>query len=244
MSRTGGTNALVSPKVFAGLMISPLTAAAAFATATLTLSALARIQASLPLLIGAALYCPLHFYLPVSRFFYVLAHELSHALAALVSGIKIKKINIGKNGGYVVMNATNAFISLAPYFIPFYALATGVAYVLAAFFWNMAPYRPFFTGATGFFLAFHLMHTGDILTGPVQSDLKKAGGVLFSFSMVVLLNSLCLALTLKLIFPHFISLRSYAASVWTGAGAIAGWLFAAASYVVRSLDTAKIYLGR
>ena len=226
-------------KVFASLIISPLTAAAAFATAALAFSALTRIQASLPLLIGAALYCPLHFWLPANRFFYVLAHELSHALAALVSGVKIKKINVRKNGGYVVMNATNAFISLAPYFIPFYALAAGLAYGLASFFWNMAPYRPFFTGATGFFLTFHLLHTGDILTGPVQSDLKKAGGVLFSLSMVVLLNSLCLAVALKLIFPDLVSLRHYAASVWTGAGAIADWLFTAASYVA---NTAKLSL--
>ncbi len=226
-------------KVFTSLLISPLTAAAAFATAALAYSALTRLQASLPLLIGSALYCPLHFWLPANRFFYVLAHELSHALAALISGVKIKKINIRKNGGYVAMSATNAFISLAPYFIPFYALAAGLAYGLASFFLDMAPYRPFFTGATGFFLAFHLLHTGDILTGPVQSDLKKAGGVLFSISMVVLLNSLCLAVALKLIFPDLVSLRHYASSVWTGAGAIAGWLFTAASYVV---NTAKLYL--
>lgn len=225
-------------KVLAGLLISPLTAAAVYATAALTFSALARIQVSLPLLIGAALYCPLHFCLPVNRFFYVLAHELSHALAALVSGVRIRKINVGKNGGCVVMNATNAFISLAPYFIPFYALAAGLAYGLASFFLDMAPYRPFFTGATGFFLAFHLLHTGDILSGPVQSDLKKAGGLLFSLSVIVLLNSLCLAAALKLIFPDLISLRRYSAGVWTGAGTIAGWLFMAVSYV---FNTVKPY---
>ena len=226
-------------KVFAGLLISPLTAAAAFATAAMAFSALAHIQVSLPLLIGAVLYCPLHFWLPANRFFYVLAHELSHALAALVSGVKIRKINVGKHGGYVAMSATNAFISLAPYFIPFYALAAGLTYGLASFFRDMAPYRPFFTGVTGFFLAFHILHTGDILTGPVQSDLKKAGGVLFSFSLVVLLNSLCLALALKMIFPDLISLRNYASSVWTAAAAITNWLFTAFLYIV---NTAKIYL--
>lgn len=226
-------------KALAALLISPLTAAAAFATAALACSALARLQTALPLLIGAALYCPLHFYLPRNRFFYVLAHELSHALAALASGVKVRKINVGKNDGYVSMNATNAFISLAPYFIPFYALAAGLAYGLAAFFRDMSPYRPFFTGTVGFFLAFHLLNTGAILTGPVQSDLKKAGGVFFSVSMILLLNSLCLALALKLIFPDLVSLRSYAAGVLNGTGAIAGWLFAGASYI---LNTAKIYL--
>jgi len=102
----------------------------------------------------------------------------------------------------------------------------------------MAPYRPLFTGATGFFLTFHLLHTGDVLTGPVQSDLKKAGGVLFSLSMVLLLNSLTLALALKLIFPDLISLRGYALRVWGGAGTAAGWLLTAFLYAV---NTAKIY---
>ena len=227
-------------KVLTALVISPLTAAAAFTTAALVFSALANLRAAFPFLLGAALYCPLHFYLPGNRFLYVFAHELSHALAAFLSGAKIRKIKIGKNGGYVAMNATNAFISLAPYFIPFYALAAGLAYGSASFFRDMTPYRPLFTGAAGFFLAFHLLHTGDILTGPVQSDLKKAGGVLFSVSMVVLLNSLCLALALKLIFPELISLRSYGLNVWNGAGAITSRLFTAFLYL---LNTAKMYLG-
>jgi len=223
------------------LLISPLTAAAAFATAALACSALTRLQAALPLLIGAALYCPLHFYLPRNRFFYVLAHELSHALAALASGVKVRKINVGKKGGFVTMNDSNTFISLAPYFIPFYALAAGLAYGVASFFRDMSPYRPLFTGATGFFLAFHLLNTGDVLTGPVQSDLKKAGGIFFSLSMVLLLNSLCLALALKLIFPDLISLKSYASGVWRGTGAITGWLFSAVSYL---FNTARIYLAK
>ncbi len=221
------------------LMISPLTAAAAFATAALAYSALARLQAAFPLLLGAALYCPLHFYLPRNRFFYVLAHELSHALAALASGVKVRKINIGRNAGFVTLNATNAFISLAPYFIPFYALAAGLTYWVAAYFCDMSPYRSFFIGATGFFLAFHLLNTGDILTGPVQSDLKKAGGVFFSVSIVLLFNSLCLALALKMIFPDLVSLKSYAAGIYSVTGIIAGWLFTAASYL---FNTAKIYL--
>jgi len=210
-------------KVFAALIISPLTAAAAFSAAALAFSALTRVHTTLPLLIGAALYCPLHF-LHKDRFLYVFAHELSHALAALVSGVKVRKIKVGRRGGYVALNSTNAFISLAPYFIPFYALAAGLIYGTAAFFTDMAPYRPVFTGATGFLLAFHLLNTGDILSGPVQSDLKKAGGALFSFSMVLLLNSLCLAMALKLIFPELISLKSYMTGVWTRAGTITGWI--------------------
>ncbi|MFA6435247.1 MAG: hypothetical protein WCW52_11185 [Elusimicrobiales bacterium] len=221
------------------LLLSPLTAAAPLATAALAYSAFARPQAALPLLLGAALYCPLHFYPSRNRFFYVLAHELSHALAALASGVRIRKITVGKRGGFVALNSTSTLISLAPYFIPFYALAAGLAYGLAAFFMDMSPYRPLFTGAVGFLLAFHLLNTVDILAGPVQSDLKKAGGVFFSVSLVLLLNSLCLALALKLIFPELVSLRSYSAGVLDRTGLITARLFAAVSYL---FNTARIYL--
>jgi hypothetical protein len=225
-------------KVLTALALAPFTAAAAFATAALLFSALARRQTALPLLLGAALCGLLHCCRLKSRFFYILAHELSHALAALVSGVKIRKINVGKNGGYVALSATNTFISLAPYFIPFYALASGLIYGLAAFFTDMTPYRPLFTGIAGFFLTYHLLNTGEILTGPMQSDLKKAGGALFSVSLVFLLNSLGLALALKLIFPDLISLGSYAAGVWTLAVEIASRIFAAVLYIY---NVAKIY---
>jgi hypothetical protein len=229
----------MASKVLIALLISPLTAAAAFSAAAVAFSTLARLHTALPLLIGAALYCPLHFSLPQNRFFYVLAHELSHALAALASGVKVRKIKVGKRGGYVALNSGSAFISLAPYFIPFYALAAGIAYGTAAFFTDMRPYRPLFIGATGFLLTFHLLNTAQILAGPVQSDLKKAGGRLFSFSMVLLLNSLCLVLALKLIFPDLVSIREYTARVWTDAGAITGRLLAAVSYLA---NVARIYM--
>lgn len=229
-----------APKVLAALFLAPVTAAAAFSAAALAFSTLARLDSTLPFLLGAALYLPLHPRFSRNRFFYVLAHELSHALAALASGVKVRKIKVGKAGGFVSLDSGSAFISLAPYVIPFYALAAALGYGLAAFFADMHPYRRLFTGATGFLLSFHLLNTGGILIGPLQSDLKKAGGALFSFSMVLLCNSLVLALALKLIFPDLVSLRGYAASVWTAARAIAGWASAAVSYLV---NVARIYGG-
>jgi len=231
-------------KFLTALILSPLAAGAAFAAAILIFSALSNLKITFPLVLGAAVYCAVHFYpssagTRTSRYFYVLAHELSHALAALLSGVKVRKIAVKKTGGCVTLNATNAFISLAPYFIPFYAVAAGLLYSLASFFLDMVPYRPFFTALAGFFLAFHLLNTLNILTGPVQSDLKKAGGVFFSFSLVTLLNSLCLVLILKLIFPGLISLKAYAARAWTDTEIILGWALTAVSYLY---NTARIYL--
>lgn len=217
----------------AALALTPFTAASVFAASTLFFTALTRHQAGLPLLAGAAVYCLLHFSRAGNRYFYVLAHELSHALAALISGVKIRKISIRRNSGYVSMNATSTFISLAPYFIPFYAMAAGLAYGLASFFTDMSPWRPLFTGLTGFLLAFHLLNTGEILTGPLQSDLKKAGGLLFAFSLVLLLNSLALVVALKLIFPDLVSLRGYAGDVWELTARISVRIGEAVSYCVR-----------
>ncbi|HOW89053.1 MAG TPA: M50 family metallopeptidase [Elusimicrobiales bacterium] len=226
-------------RTLTALALTPFTAASILATAALLFTALTRYNAALPLLAGAALYSLLHFHRPGNRFFYVLAHELSHALAALMSGVKIRKISVRRNGGYVALNSGSAFISLAPYFIPFYAVAAGAAYAVAAFFADMSPFRPVFTGIAGFFLAFHVLNTGDVLAGPRQSDLTRAGGVFFSFAVVLLLNSLALALALKLLFPELVSLKGYAASVWSNAGRIADGAISAASYCA---NVARIYL--
>ncbi|MBI4803259.1 MAG: hypothetical protein HY796_12125 [Elusimicrobia bacterium] len=240
-------------KLLAALLLSPLAAGAAFAASVLIVSALSNLKITFPLLAGAAAYCALHFYPfglatsfgPKARLqrarrwqgcFYVLAHELSHALAALLSGVRVKKIAVKKTGGFVMMNATSPFISLAPYFIPFYALAAGLLYGLTSFFLDMTPYRPFFTALAGFFLAFHLLNTLDILAGPAQSDLKKAGGVFFSFALVTLLNSLCLVLILKFIFPGLISLKAYAARAWADTATLLRWALAAMSYFFRALS--------
>lgn len=234
-------------KVFAALVLTPLAAGAAFAACALILPALSNFKITFPLLLGAVVYCAAHFLPPPAsrrrragggRYFYVLAHELTHAAAALLSGARVRKIAVKKTGGYVALDSTNAFISLAPYFIPFYAVAAGLLYGLAAYFWNMAPYRPYFTALAGFFLAFHFINTADILTGPVQSDLKKAGGLFFSLALLTLLNALCLMLILKLLFPGLISLRAYAARAWSDTATLLRWAFAAVSYV---FNTAKIY---
>lgn len=235
-------------KLLAALLLTPLAAGAAFAAGALILPALSNFKITFPLLLGAAAYCAAHF-LPFpalrrragggGRYFYVLAHELSHAAAALLSGARVRKIAVKKTGGYVALDSTNAFISLAPYFIPFYAVAAGLLYSLAAFFWNMAPYRPWFTALAGFFLAFHFINTADILAGPVQSDLRKAGGVFFSLALLTLLNALCLVLILKLLFPGLISLKAYAARARGDTLTLLRWAYAAVSYVFK---TAKMYL--
>lgn len=218
--------------------MAPAALAAAWATAAALGPALARINVTFPLLAGALAGLLLHL-TGRGRRLYVTAHELTHALAAVSTGVRVRKISVKKQSGYVLLDSTNAFISLAPYFIPFYTLAAAAAWRGAGLFWDAAHLRPWFVGAAGFTLAFHLLHTADILSGPVQSDLKKAGGPVFSLPLLLLLNCLGLAVALKLLFPELLSLKAYTRQVLDAQAAAYRHLFAAAAYAV---NTAKIYL--
>ena len=225
-------------KTVLGVLMAPAALAAAWATAAALGPSLARFGVTFPLLAGALACLLLHAWGGGKRL-YVAAHELTHALAAVFSGVRVRKISVKRASGYVLLDSTNAFISLAPYFIPFYTLAAGSAYWLAGRFRDVTPLRPWFLVAAGFTLAFHILHTADILAGPVQNDIKKAGGPVFSLPLLVLLNCLGLAAALKLLFPELLSLKVYLTAVLRAQAAAYGWLYEAAAYAV---NTAKIYI--
>lgn len=227
-------------KPLIGIALAPAALAAAWATAAILAPALARFSVTLPLLAGG-LACLLFHWGGRGKGLYVTAHELTHALAAVFSGVRVRKISVKKHSGYVLLDSTNTFISLAPYVVPFYTLSVAAAYWLAGRFWDAAPLRPWFLGAAGFTLAFHLLHTADILAGPVQSDLRKAGGPVFSMPLLLLLNCLGLAAALKLLFPGLLNMRAYSARVLETQGHAYRGIFDGAAYV---LNTAKIYLGK
>ena len=233
-------------KTIIGIMLAPAALAAAWATMLTLGPALGRVGVTFPLLAGALAFVLFHA-LPRlaggksrggSRL-YVAAHELTHALAALFTGVRVRKIAVRKESGYVLLDSTNAFISLAPYVIPLYTLAASAMYWVAGRFWDAAPLRPWFLAVAGFTLAFHILHTADILAGPVQSDLKKAGGAVFSMPLVVLLNCLGLAAALKLMFPGLLSLRAYGAHMAETQRTFYSAIYSAAAY---TFNTAKIYI--
>ncbi|OGR62782.1 MAG: hypothetical protein A2X31_06625 [Elusimicrobia bacterium GWB2_63_22] len=225
-------------KTLIGILLAPAALAAAWATAAALAPALGKFNVTFPLLAGA-LACALLHAAGLGRRLYVASHELTHALAAVFTGVRVRKISVRRSSGYVLLDSTNAFISLAPYFIPFYTLAVSAAYWAAGHFWHLAPYRPWFLAAAGFTLAFHLLHTAEILGGPVQSDLRKAGGPVFSLPLLVLLNCLGLAAALRLLFPGLVSLRAYGAKVFETQAAAYRHIYEAALYAV---NTAKIYI--
>jgi hypothetical protein len=136
-----------------------------------------------------------------SNILYIAAHEISHALAAMFFLVKVQDINIGRDSGNVKLSGSNFIIGLAPYFLPLYAVITVIAYIILSY---AAPEmrlsaKPWFTALAGFFLAFHFIHTADILTGPVQPDLQEEGGIIFSFPVIMIFSgTVSIALLLAL----------------------------------------------
>lgn len=155
---------------------------------------------------GAAVYAGIHFgYYDFSRV-YVFGHELTHAFAAVLCGCRIRDIRIGSNSGYVKLTKCNAFVALAPYFIPIYTVGVGILYCALELFWDISAYRLVFVFLAGFCTAFHFIQTFKTLFEAEQPDLKLAGGKIFSCISITLVNLLILALLCKVLFPEQVSL--------------------------------------
>jgi len=142
------------------------------------------------------------FYKPLRT--YVFGHELSHAIAGILSGARIKKFNVGKESGSVVLTKDNIWITLAPYFFPIYTVALIIIYVLAGWFVDIRLYYPYFLFFAGLTIAFHVALTVYILSIG-QPDLKVYG-VFFSYVAMIAVNTAVFSLLMAFAFPHEIGL--------------------------------------
>ncbi|MBI4056978.1 MAG: hypothetical protein HY399_05455 [Elusimicrobia bacterium] len=197
-------------------VLLPTAFAALMATAKAFGMALKRPTGNVPFLIGFFTY-PLFqwiFFRPLRV--YIFGHELTHALAAWFSGLRVRRFSVSKTKGHVLLTGSNTFIALAPYCIPLYALFLIVLFFVMQWFTQLNSYGPYLHALVGFALAFHFFLTGDILWSKKQSDLSQAGGVFFSLMIIILSNCLVLGLALKLFFPHSFFLKSYGMEWWTG----------------------------
>ena len=169
-------------------------------------------QRAVPFWVGAAAYFlfQIIFFKPVRT--YVFGHELTHALAGLMSGAKLKNFKVSASGGSVVLTKTSVFITLAPYFIPIYTVILIIVYRAGAMFWPLENYHSAFLFLAGFTLSFHFGLTQFALAQG-QSDLRQFG-VFFSGVLIVLVNCVVLALLFKVLFPDAVGLKGYFASSW------------------------------
>lgn len=137
---------------------------------------------------GFLLWIFLFFTMPRPMRTYVLAHELTHAIWALIMGARVSRLRVSARGGSVTVSKTNWLITLAPYFFPFYTLLVLLLYFLLGWFHDLRPYEPLALALVGFTYAFHVTFTLAMLTVR-QPDIIEHGR-LFSYTVILLLNVL------------------------------------------------------
>lgn len=159
---------------------------------------------------GFAIWVVLFFALPRPVHSYILAHELTHAVWGLVMGAKVSRLRVSEKGGSVTLTKSNIWITLAPYFFPFYSILALGLYVLLSLKLDMSQYLPFWYAVFGLTWSFHLTFTINMIGGH-QPDIREHGR-LFSYAVIYIINLLTAIFLIALLAEH--SLSSLPATIW------------------------------
>jgi len=138
------------------------------------------------LLTGYFLWLAMWFFLPQPVRAYVVAHELTHALWAVLFGGSAKNLRVSAKGGSVSLSKTNIFITLAPYFFPLYTVIVILLYLLVRCFVNPMPLPLAWLFFVGLTWGFHVTFTVQSLM-VTQPDIHEYGR-LFSYVIIYLFN--------------------------------------------------------
>ena len=188
-------------KVLIGLLLLPVAAAASIAFAG-QLRAIEEFQGSPAYFLnGVVIYLIMHLVLYKPNYFYVLGHEIAHALATFVCGGQVRSFHVSSRGGGVLTTKSNFFIALFPYFFPTYTLFFWLVYFLFSLFRDVSSFTPHFVFLVGFSLTLHLVMTVDSLKVK-QADIFKTG-YLFSVSLIYILNIFLVSSILSVVFGDF-----------------------------------------
>lgn len=129
-------------------------------------------------------------------YFYVLGHELTHAVFVYACGGKVGGIHVTADGGYVMTNKSNVLIALSPYFVPFWSVVIlGISTLLDLFF-HIPYHNESLYFLIGFSWSFHLLWTLWMIPRD-QPDLKE-NGVFFSIVVIYLANVAVISILLCL----------------------------------------------
>ncbi len=219
-------------RIISAVLFLPFVFSAVYAVIKLILDfALRSDMAVIPFWIGIIVYMLFQavFFKPMRT--YVFGHELTHALAGVLSGAQIKKIKISKSGGSVTLTKDNIFITLSPYFIPFYSLIIITVYMILSWFADTSPFYPYYLFLSGAALAFHFALTFYAVSMG-QEDLKSYG-VFFSFVFICFVNCVVISLVFILIFPSYIELKTFFASVFVNGIFIYKYIVAKIMYFLK-----------
>lgn len=137
--------------------------------------------------------------LPAPIRVYVLGHELTHAIWALCFGAKVSGLKVGLRGGEVSVSKSNVWITLAPYFFPFYTAVLILIAGIVRFFVSPFPCPNVWLFAIGSTWSFHAIFTVRALMQE-QPDIEEYGR-LFSWSFIWIANCVGLLLCLVAVSP-------------------------------------------
>jgi hypothetical protein len=148
---------------------------------------------SIALLSGLAVFLMFWKVLPDQTRIYVLGHELTHALWGLAFGAKVSNLKVRSTGGSVMLTKSNVWITLAPYFFPFWTMIVVLlALAVRGIIYLVNPEAPFpapwlWMFAVGFTWCFHACFTIRSLM-QTQSDVQEYGRV-FSWTLILACNT-------------------------------------------------------
>ena len=142
---------------------------------------------------------------------YVLGHELTHAVWGLAFGAKVSNLKVGVSGGSVSLSKSNVWITLAPYFFPFWTMMVVAAALLAQCFVSPLPWPCAWLFAVGFTWCFHVCFTIRSLM-QAQPDVQEYGR-LFSYVLIWIFN--VAGVILWIACTTEVSWRDAARRVWT-----------------------------
>jgi len=193
-------------RIFLGLLLIPVEIGYALSFSE-QLMAIRQMQASgLYFLLGVTAYLAFHVLVAAPMKLYVFGHELIHAAAAWISGGKVKGFKVNAKSGSVTTDRLTAFVALAPYLVPVYAILWSVGFGLAGLFGKTASWIWLFFFGLGVWLTFHLAFTVIVLKQK-QPDLEVVGPLL-ALGLIFLGNLTLVLGTMNWVVPE-IQFRSY-----------------------------------
>jgi hypothetical protein len=144
---------------------------------------------------GGLTYLAIHILFKKPVFAYVIGHELTHALFAMLFGGSVKSFHASDRGGRVTITKSNFIITLAPYFFPLYTAFALVLYWTAAAADAPGVMTDIIIFLAGMTFALHLMLTFVFLQTD-QNDIREQGAI-FSYPLIFLFNIIFTAFLIK-----------------------------------------------
>ena len=154
---------------------------------------------------GFGTWLVVYFLLPRTMWLYVLGHEFTHALAAMLAGGKVSSFQVSAKGGHVITDRVNWWITLSPYFVPLYAILWMGLWLTVDFYHPLKAWQPVLYFGLGMFWCFHLTFTASMMHLK-QTDLSSQGFI-FSFVVILLIN-LLVFLLLSSILAHDLTMAA------------------------------------